>query len=263
MPIDTDKIDLVLQFALLAAGDEDDYVDRQLGPIHLIKYVYLADLHFARRNEGRSFTGVNWQFYRFGPWSAAVLDRVQPSLQAIHAEQKRFASDYGEDDWERWTCRDDQLYREKERALPVSITMHLKREVHKFTKDTPSLLDFVYKTKPMLSAAPNDYLDLSLALDAPTFGDEEPVASLRMDQLSHKKQKRFKERMRELRASQQDAPRRNLVKPAIEPRYDDVYDAGVSWLESLAGESFSNQEVTAEFSQDVWHSPTRRDEDVS
>ena len=65
-------IDLLLQYALLVAGEEDEHTDRQLGPIHLIKYVYLSDLAFAERNDGKTFTGVNWQFYKFGPWSQAV-----------------------------------------------------------------------------------------------------------------------------------------------------------------------------------------------
>ena len=46
------KIDLLIQYAVLIAGQEDEYLDRQLGPIHLIKYVYLADLAYAEREKG-------------------------------------------------------------------------------------------------------------------------------------------------------------------------------------------------------------------
>jgi hypothetical protein len=63
------KIDLLIQYAILIAGQEDEYFDRQLGPIHLIKYVYLADLAYAEHNYGETFTGIDWQFYKFGPWS--------------------------------------------------------------------------------------------------------------------------------------------------------------------------------------------------
>ena len=42
------KIDLLIQYAILIAGQEDEYLDRQLGPIHLIKYVYLEE--FRGRN---------------------------------------------------------------------------------------------------------------------------------------------------------------------------------------------------------------------
>ena len=47
MPVDAAKADLILQYALLLAGQEDDFFDRQLGPIHLLKYCYLADLIHA------------------------------------------------------------------------------------------------------------------------------------------------------------------------------------------------------------------------
>ena len=48
------KIDLLIQYAMLIAGQEDEYFDRRLGPIHLIKYVYLADLAYAERKCGGS-----------------------------------------------------------------------------------------------------------------------------------------------------------------------------------------------------------------
>ena len=95
MPINTGNVDLVIQYSLLAAGDEDDYIDRQLGPIHIIKYVYLADLVYAKHNNGQSFTGIDWQFYKFGPWSQAVHARIEPALKAIHANRNQFPSEIG------------------------------------------------------------------------------------------------------------------------------------------------------------------------
>ena len=77
------KIDLLIQYAILIAGQEDEYLDRRLGPIHLIKYVYLADLAYAERNCGETFTEIAWQFYKFGPWSQAVNERIKPALAAI------------------------------------------------------------------------------------------------------------------------------------------------------------------------------------
>jgi hypothetical protein len=41
--MDINKVDLLLKYILAAAGRED-YGNREVGPIHLIKYVYLADL---------------------------------------------------------------------------------------------------------------------------------------------------------------------------------------------------------------------------
>src|SRR5690606_14858018 len=151
-------VDLVIQFSLLVAGEEDDNFSRQLGPIHLIKYLYLADLSYAKRNNGQSFTGIDWQFYNFGPWSSAAHARIEPALNAIYANRNQFPSDYEDkNDWVRWDLHDDRLLTEKRRLLPPAITMNLTSYIRQFGKDTPSLLDFVYKTKPMLAAAPNEY----------------------------------------------------------------------------------------------------------
>jgi hypothetical protein len=265
MPINTNNVDLVIQYSLLVAGDEDDYFDRQLGPIHLIKYVYLADLSYARLNNGQSFTGIDWQFYKFGPWSQAVHARIEPALNAIHANRNQFSSDYDDkEDWVRWILHDDRLLDEKRRALPSVIRMDLKRDIHKFGKDTPSLLDYVYKTKPMLSAAPNEHLDLSLVVDN-TPKDNEGTQKLRMDNLSNKMKKDFKQKMADLRKQHQQrkSTTPKLIKPVRNPRYDKVYEEGVAWLESLSGDQFSSGEISAEFSNEVWKSSTRKGKDVS
>ena len=265
MPINTSDVDLVIQYSLLVAGDEDDYFDRQLGPIHIIKYVYLADLSFARLNNGQSFTGIDWQFYKFGPWSQAVHARIEPALNAIHANRKQFSSDYDDkEDWVRWDLHDNRLLEEKRRALPPVIRMDLKRDIHKFGKDTPSLLDYVYKTKPMLSAAPNEHLDLSLVVDN-TSKDHECTQPLRMENLSNKKKKDFQQKMTALRElhQQRKSETPKLIKPVTNPRYDDVYKEGVAWLESLPGEQLSSSNISVEFSSDVWKSTTRKGEDVS
>ena len=52
------RVDLLLKFIIAAAGQED-YGDREVGPIHLIKYVYLADLAFAEKYDGETDHGKN------------------------------------------------------------------------------------------------------------------------------------------------------------------------------------------------------------
>ncbi len=264
MQPDTSRIDLLLQYALLVAGEEDEFNDRQLGPIHLIKYVYLADLVYAQRNGGKIFTDTDWRFYKFGPWSQAVNERIEPALHAIGAHKQTFPSDYDDkDDWVRWRLQNQHLLRERERQLPISITMHLKRDIHKFGKDTPSLLDHVYRTKPMLSAAPNDHLDFSLVVEEVAGFESEPQP-LRMDSLSNRKKKQFKERMRQLREQRKSrSPKKSLVNPVENPRYDEVYEEGIAWLDDLAGSNLTSDEKVAEFSDDVWKSPARKGEDVS
>lgn len=263
MAADINKIDLVIQYALLVAGEEDDFFNQQLGPIHLIKYVYLADMFYARRNQGETFTGVDWTFYNFGPWSQTVHSRVEPALVAIMANKQSFESDYGDEDWHRWNLRNERLLADKKGSLPAAITLRLDRDIHKYLKDTPSLLDYVYKTSPMIHAAPNEHLDFSLACEQ--LDGESDSPKLRIESLSNKKQKKFKEKMSTLREEFQKrkANKPKLVSPVEEPRHDDVFIEGVKWLESLAGDDFSSKKLTVKFSPDVWKSKTRKGEDVS
>jgi len=265
MPFDPSHVDLLLQYVLLVAGTKDKQIDRQLGQIHLIKYVYLADLAYARRNQGKTFTSVHWQFDKFGPWSQEVRERIEPALQTIGAEKKISPGKYEDkDDGIRWSVRNERLLQEREWKLPADITLYLKRYVDRFGKDAPSLLDHVYSTKPMLSAAPNEYLDFSLAVEDTPSAEPEP-RPLIMDNLSEKKKKKLKERMHALQEKQKSrkpkAPR--LVQLVKNPRYDEVYEAGIAWLDDLAGQPLTPGEKAAEFSDEVWQSSTRRGGNVS
>ena len=265
MPVDHSRIDLILQYALLVAGEEDEYSERQLGPIHLIKYVYLADLSYARRNGGLTYTGVNWKFFKFGPWSQVVNERIEPALLAIGADRRVFESDYGDnDEWVRWSLRNEDLLSDRERKMPPAISMHLKADVHKYGKDTPGLLGYVYRTAQMLSAAPDEYLDFSLAVDNANSEKTVPT-QLRGDTLSEKKKKKLRAQMRAIQEEHNN--RRNkkkpLINPVANPRYDDVYSQGVAWLDELAGEKLTLGDKVAEFSDDVWKSSSRKGNRVS
>jgi hypothetical protein len=74
----------------------------------------------------------------------------------------------------------------------------LRSDIRKFGKDTPSLLEHVYRTPPMLNAAPLEYLDFSVVV-----GQSPPSATaatpLRMEALSATKKTQFSEGIRALR----------------------------------------------------------------
>lgn len=258
------KIDLILQYSLLIAGEEDAYFDRQLGPIHLLKYVYLADLAYARRNNGNTFTQVEWKFYNFGPWSNVVHSRIESSLHNISAQCAAYDSHFGDDDIQRWSKRDKDLLRNKQREIPPEITRTLKNDIHKYLKDTPKLLDYVYSTKPMLSAAPNEFLDFSSLVIEPSVL---PIIPLRSGSLSNRKAKLLSQEMNNLRASfkVKKKKRRNLVKPVLQPRYDDVYLEAISLFDKAELEEFKEVNKTVSFADEVWKSTTRKgiDNDVS
>ena len=252
-----ERIDLIVQYALLEAGRQDEPFDRELGPIHLVKYVYLADLAHAEKRGGETFTGAPWKFYHYGPWSPEVHDRVRPALAAIDADEKLIASSRYESDMVRWSKVNDELHDEIERQLPSEIVSILKTCVRRYGKDTSELLHYVYQTPPMLKAAPNEGLVFEPAPTAPTA---EPLSERPL--LSAKQQKRQHARVQETKARVADKlskkrAERDARRPVNPPRYDEVFLEGVEWLDGLAGDKIEGSSGEVSFHDDVWTSPTR------
>lgn len=280
MPLIPEHVDRLLQYALLVAGENDELRERALGPIHLIKYVYLGDLAFARRNAGETYTGADWRFHKFGPWSQQVNERVAPALAGIGATCRSLPSQYeGKEDWTRWSMTDPHLLREREQTLPGAISLRLRQEIRQLGADTPVLLDYVYRTPPMLSAAPGERLDFSLGLKPTTravqtfdnaaalrdssFDSESPHSSAEAAVVSRERQS-LRDRLAALsKRAGFDRDARHLFDPVKHPRYDEVFRDGLAWLDSLAGESLTEGEKTAQFDDSVWKSSTRKGDDVS
>ena len=263
MNLDRDKTERILRFALLSAGEEDTPFERRLGPIHLLKYVYLADLAYANRNQGDTYTRAEWRFHKFGPWCNDVHLAIDPALRSMGAERRDFRSDFGSDDWVRYSMRNPQMLNDERRRLPPAITVALKRDVHRFGGDTASLLDHVYKTAPMLNAAPSETLDFSTAIQQPTVspGDAQET---RFSKLSTKRKNALAKRLSGLRErvrAHRSEPI-ELIDPAPNARYDDTFEEGVAWLDGLGGPMPAEGDSVAEFSPNVWHSPARGEDDV-
>lgn len=262
--MDSKKIDILLEFALVAAGEED-FDNRHLGPIHLIKYVYLADLAHAKRNNGKTFTGIHWKFYHYGPWANEVYERIEPVVAETGALEKRYSHPKYEDDFVRYTLSDESLYKRLERELPFEIVSEIKRGIRKFGADTQGLLDYVYKTEPMLKAAPGEFLSFDglseEKLPTDSSVESEKVLSAKTKKKRKQKiealRKKLKERLAQKRAS------KKLVTPLPAPRYDDVFLEGTKWLDSLAGTPIKEEAGLLAISEDFWKSPARFDPDVS
>jgi len=262
----TKQIDLVLQFILATAGREDDFKDRELGPIHLIKYLYLADLAHAQEHEGETYTGIAWKFHNFGPWSNDAYARIEPALQEIGAKYRSIPSKH-EGDMVRWTIHDDDLYRLLAEKLPSEVTRPIRKYVHEFNGMTEDLLHFVYNTWPMLRARPGAILDFSVPPYRRAEKVAEPERSITMDEkLSFKQRKKKKEVLEQKRKQFQEHLEAKMKKPRVKPhppRYDEIYFEGLENLESLAGEGIPHKEGTVYFSDDIWESRARFDPDVS
>lgn len=260
------KVDLILQYSLLVAGQSEDYRDRSLGPIHLIKYVYIADLLYARSHNGETFTGISWLFHKFGPWAQEVNARIEPALSAIFAGKFTFPSDYKEqDEWYRWEKIDEELLQQVEKEIPLSIQFQLARSIKDCGQDTSSLLNYVYLTPPMRIAAPGEYLDFQTTVD-PMIPKEDFAGAY--SKLTSKQQKNFRQGMNALQErnrTRQKAKRgiKDRINSLFEPIQDEVYQEGMAWLDNLAGEPIQAGDFKADFDESIWKSPTRISNDFS
>jgi hypothetical protein len=263
--MDPARLDLVLQFTLAAAAQEDAPWQRELGPIHLIKYAYLADLGHAARHGGETYTGVPWRFYHFGPWALEVNDRIPRAAESAGAERLTFKSAKYDGERTRYRLQDDAAIDHLARVLPGEVASAVRHAVHEFTNDTYALLNHVYLTKPMLRAAPGEYLVFEgeePAIEEVGKASAEPEgAKLSWKQRKAKEaklaalRKQVRERLAE-RVSNAPAP----VSP--QPRYDEVFFEGLRWLDELAGSSIEPTEAEAVFSDDIWKSGTRGGREV-
>jgi hypothetical protein len=259
-------IDKLLQFILLIAGQEDDFMDRELGPIHLIKYLYLADLAYAEHHHGEIYTGLSWTFHHFGPWSPEAHQRIEPALLNVGATSKTFRSQYS-DDAVRWSIQDDSLYRQLVTELPITITRAIQRYVHQFTADTEELLHIVCKTWPMLRAKPEERLHFILPEhlkreDTRHVENNHSISQSLSTRQKKKRKQAFEKLKKEVkeRLEKEKKARRMTFSP---PPYDDIFYEGVKTLDALTGIEIKETTGTLYFSDDIWTSKARHGPDVS
>jgi hypothetical protein len=263
--MDQKKVDLLIQYILaVAAQGWGDFDNKEIGPIHIIKYVYLADLAYAEKNGGKTYTGLVWKFHHFGPWSTELFQRIEPAAKAIGAH-KRIITDTPYDDFDRWSCDDDDFREELEKNLPISIQLPVEYYFKKFQTDTYDLLDHVYSTIPMLNAAPEEKLSFEVAAKAyeQHIQEKEELKKYQPQKLSTRARKKRKAALAALREKIQARKDTRKEQEATEyviptpPRYDKLYWQGQDWLDSLAGESIKNHEGEITVADNIWKSPDR------
>jgi hypothetical protein len=253
--MDVSRLDLILRYALAVSHEA-------LGPIHLLKYAYLADLAYADQHGGETFTGVPWRFLQFGPFATEVLDRIEPIAEAMGAEKKVRERKEDGREYTRYQLGDDALAEKLRDQLPVEVATAVRHGVQEHGGDTASLLESVYLTDPMLRAAPGEFLDFKAAAKEP-----EAPAELNAEEISKEAPWKVRKASKETLNKAKEAVRRKLQEKrdsrprpsGAPPRYDEVYVQGLKWLDALAGEPLKeakDQEV--HFPSDIWKSPSRR-----
>jgi hypothetical protein len=274
--LDPARVDALIQFILAVAGQQDEPRERELGPIHLLKYVYLADLAHADARGGETYTGARWQFYDFGPWSHAVLARVDPACAAAGGERKTLTSArYG--DFVRYSLVDERLLDRLDAQLPSPVVSTVRWAMREFGTDTPALLRHAYMTGPMLRAAPGEFLvferdndteaesaraagsreqgtEVTYRIRVTTPPDEQARRALKQRKKIATRLRQEVRRRLEARAASQ-----GLAAPTPPPRYDETFFDGVAWLDEQAGEPVRLSEGELEFSPEIWKSRGRHE----
>jgi hypothetical protein len=262
--IDTEKIDLLLQYALVVAGEGEGW-DRELGMIHLIKYVYLADLEYAEKHGGQLYTGIPWRFYHFGPWAEEVYQRIEPALMAIGAKKKIIPNPKDEKDVIRWIKSDDELFDTLGNRLDLNVMGRIQKDVKRFGSDTAALLDFVYQTRPMVTAAPGEYLDFKI-FHSEIGSEDQDQAGIALKELTVRQKKKQKSALLDLKKrvnARLDEKQKRRIASTAPPRYDEVFFNGLKWLNSSAEVPLDSGEYTAIISDKMWKSKARYDPDLS
>ena len=259
--MDPANVDLLIQY-VLASSALEEFPNNQLGPIHVLKYVYLADLAHAEKH-GTTYTGAEWLFYDFGPWSPAVHSRINDAAVQAGADIHRLESREGREfvEFVRYDFQDRSMRDRLERRLPIAASRAVDRAIKRFGSCTPDLLDFVYVTAPMRTSSPGE----TLVFPTSTDGSSTARDSGNERELTAKQQKRRKERVRALQ-ERVKAVREGRAQAAkavsTPPRYDAVFRSGRQWLDDQAPCAPDDTDAELVVDPSVWKSAMRTDGDV-
>lgn len=262
--LNSERLTKLFQHILATAALNEDFTQRQLGPIHFIKYAYLADLAFAERNSGQSFTGADWRFYHFGPWSEQIFSQIEPALVHLGAERLQIRSPYA-DDFVRYRLNREEaqhLASDAENALPFTVANAVARAVHEHGSDTADLLRRVYLTGPMLSARPGEHLDLSTVAKPKDVPTTPVVTAPGLSKSQRKARSALVERAR-VEMAKRFLNRTRGNAPTPPPRYDEVFAEGTALLDKMAGEPPEKSSGELRFDDSIWTSDQRREPGIS
>lgn len=182
----------------------------------LIKFLYLADLIFARRHGGRTWTGWQWRYWHFGPYCEEAVRSIQDAACSgfISLEEQTD----GEKEFEILKLTPKAFNQKID--VPVEFEGLLPKWIKKYGGDLYRLLDFIYhNTEPMIEAEKGQILDFSHCLPSTklyAYGKE-----LKLPPMSKKKKELLKRKIKNLTkirlAKEQKQRSNNKLPPGISP----------------------------------------------
>lgn len=247
----TEKLRLLLQYALAVAAEEDKFTDTSLTTTALMKYAYVGDLAYAERN-GTTFSGTNWEFLHFGPFAGAISAEMEPACRALGGEAVRG------DNWTAFKCprgKTDDVARK----LPPYVATAVRKAVRKYGSQLSPLLADVYRSPPMLRAVPGSVLDFRRVSDASA---EAPAPEVMTARQRKKHAARVNEARERFRAKLQ-ARKPKLVEVRPELTREEL-DALKLVVEEDRREAAARDDIGGrlQVADDVWHSPARTEDEL-
>ena len=258
--MNTQRLHDLIAFILAESNQDEDWRFRELGPIHVIKYVYLADMYYAVKNNGETYTGINWEFYHFGPWNLALYQEIPNAVKMIGGDTRTFESNYDKDGV-RFSLKGDRQLDDAASKLPTSILFLLRRDIHNFGSATNDLLHYVYTTPPMTNAIPGKRLDFKHDV----FLQKEPPSDEGLSTLTAREKKKRKKRfegIREKITRKREEKKSKRIKP-VPPRYDEVFFRGSTELgNELETPPIENGNGVLRVSPSAWQGNWRKNCDL-
>jgi hypothetical protein len=193
-----------------------------LSPIRLVKFLYLADLFYARKFHGETLTKWPWRFIHYGPFCGEALEAIDNATNNGLIEAIPYVSKFDDEDHFLYKCRLEKDHPLHE-ILPISITAPLENAIKRWGGDTYQLLDYVYfETEPMEEVQFRDLLDFNKARKP------QIIESVEMKSLSKEKIKEGKEAIQKLKNSFSKSLAKSNV---IVPIYDEIYHSAVEIMD--------------------------------
>jgi len=154
------KIRDLIEFIVRYATQQDI----KLTTIRLVKFIYLADLYYARDYQGTTLTDLPWAFVHYGPYCREVMQEIDKAVLSGNVCKESYESKYDKgEEYHLFSCIDNNID-SLEMLFPIGVTSQLKATIKRYGDDTASLLDYIYfETEPMIDAKKGDLLNFSKA----------------------------------------------------------------------------------------------------
>lgn len=199
-----------------------------LTTLRLVKFIYLADLFYARKHSGKIFTNFPWAFIHYGPYCLDATSAIQDAESIGIVSKRSFESKFSEDEiYNIFYSSGDIDLDEIEDKIPFEVLAPLKAAIKKYGDDTPLLLDHVYfETEPMEHARKGELLDFSKATPLPQ------VSSVKLKQIPKEKINLAKDHIKSLERKTSKG-RLRLERERFEEKRlkDDLYYQALEMLE--------------------------------